>query len=80
MLLNEFFKFDAEDNDFKNDRRYDPKNDKSVLKLNDTRKIRLTLKQINQLRLQSEAHEAEKVAEQGFVKQMYGNPPEAEEL
>lgn len=76
MLLTEIFKFDSEDNDYKNNRRYDPHKDKSVMQRGDTRKIRLTLRQINQLRLQSEAHEAEKQSELGFIKQMYGNPPE----
>ena len=80
MLLTEFFKFDVDDNDFKNDRRYEPGRDKSVIKRKDTRKIRLTLRQLNKLRLQSEAHEAEKQSELGFIRQMYGNPPESEEL
>jgi len=80
MLLTEFFKFDADDNDFKNDRRYEPGRDKSVIKRKDTRKIRLTLRQLNRLRLQSEAHDAEKQSELGFIRQMYGNPPESEEL
>ena len=80
MLLTEFFHFDDESNDFKNDRRYDPQSDKSVVKKADTRKIRLTLRQINQIRLQAEAHEAESKSEQGFIKQMYGNPPESAEV
>lgn len=77
MLLKEFFEFSDSTNDFKNDRRYDNARDSSVLKRDDTRKIRLTLRQINQLRLQAEAHEAEKKSEIGFIKQMYGKPPEA---
>lgn len=80
MLLLEFFKFDDEINDFKNERRYDPAADKSSIKRSDTRKVKLTLRQINQLRLQSEAHEAEHLSELGFIRQMYGNPPESEEL
>jgi len=77
MLLNEFLYFNSDVNDFAVDRRYDNKRDSSVLKRSDTRKIRLTLKQINQMRLQSEAHEAEKESELEFIKQMYGNPVEA---
>jgi hypothetical protein len=46
-----------------------------VVKQKDTRKIRLTLRQINQLRQQSEAHEFESESEQEFVRQMYGQPP-----
>ncbi len=40
----------------------------------DTRKIRLTLRQINQLRLQSEAHQLESQSELDFIRQMYGTP------
>lgn len=77
MLLNEFLYFNNDVNDFAVDRRYDNKRDSSVLKRSDTRKVRLTLRQINQLRLQSEAHEVEKESELEFIKQMYGNPVEA---
>jgi hypothetical protein len=74
MLLLEFFNFNDKNNDFSVDRRYDNANDKSVLKKSDTRKIRLTLRQINQLRMQTEAHEYEKESELGFIRQMYGTP------
>ena len=76
MLLNEFFYFNNENNDFANDRRYDNARDSSVLKRSDTRKTRLTLRQINQLRMQSEAHEMEKESELNFIQQMYGTPVE----
>ena len=78
MLLREFIYFDDNSNDFSVDRRYDNKRDSSVLKRSDTRKVRLTLRHINQLRMQSEAHEAEKQSELGFIRQMYGTPVEAE--
>ena len=77
MLLREFFYFNNESNDFANDRRYDNKRDSSVVEKSDTRKIRLTLRQINQLRLQAEAHEAEHASEASFIQQMYGTPVEA---
>jgi len=77
MLLCEFFYFNNNTNDFAVDRRYDNSEDKSVLKRSDTRKTRLTLRQINKLRMQSEAHEYERESELEFVKQMYGTPPEA---
>jgi hypothetical protein len=77
MLLLEFFYFNNDKNDFANDRRYDNSKDSSVVEKSDTRKIRLTLRQINQLRLQSEAHQAESDSELGFVQQMYGTPVEA---
>ena len=77
MLLREFIYFNDDTNDFSVDRRYDNKKDSSVLKRSDTRKVKLTLRQINQLRMQSEAHEAEKESELGFIRQMYATPAEA---
>lgn len=75
MLLMEFFNFDTTTDAYRNDRRYDAGRDSSVLEKSDTRKVRLTLRQINQLRMQSEAHEVEKESEMSFVRQMYGQPP-----
>ena len=74
MLLNEFFHFNDKSNDFAQDRRYDSSRDSSIVKRSDTRKIRLTLRQINQLRLQAEAHQLETESELGFIRQMYGTP------
>jgi hypothetical protein len=76
MLLREFIYFNDTNNDFAVDRRYDNAKDSSVIKKGDTRKIRLTLRQINQLRLQSEAHEAEHNSELEFIQQMYAKPAE----
>ena len=78
MLLNEFFYFNEKNNDFAQDRRYDSSNDSSIVKKDDKRKIRLTLRQINQLRLQTEAHQMEQQSELGFIRQMYGTPAQAE--
>ena len=75
MLLVEFFYFNDKNNDFAKDRRYDSSRDSSVIEKSDTRKVRLTLRQINQLRMQSEAHEMERDSELSFVRQMYGQPP-----
>jgi hypothetical protein len=77
MLLLEFFYFNDSKNDYANDRRYDNSRDSEVIEKSDTRKIRLTLRQINQLRLQAEAHVAEHESEAGFIQQMYGTPVEA---
>jgi hypothetical protein len=77
MLLNEFFYFSDKSNDLKVDRRYDSSRDSSVVERGDTRKLKLTLKQINLLRQQTEAHEFEKESEVEFIKQMYGVPVEA---
>jgi hypothetical protein len=43
----------------------------------DTRKTRLTLRQINQLRKSSEAHILEQERELGFINDMYAAPPAA---
>lgn len=75
MRLLEFFNFDIKADADRNDRRYDPQRDSSVLEKSDTRKVRLTLRQINELRMQSEAHEMEQESELGFIRQMYGQPP-----
>ena len=75
MKLLEFFNFSPESNTNVNDNRYDAGKDTSVLKKGDTRKMRLTLEQINTLRKQSEMHEAEEAKDLEFVKQMYGQPP-----
>ena len=79
MLLREFIYFNDNNNDFAVDRRYDNSKDTSVVEKDDTRKIRLTLRQINQLRLQTEAHEAEAQSELGFIQQMYATPSESTE-
>jgi hypothetical protein len=77
MLLNEFLYFN-DTNDLVVDKRYNNDKDSSVLSRFDKRKVRLTLRQINQLRLQAEAQEAEKKSELGLIKKMYGNPVESE--
>ena len=79
MLLREFLYFNDQINDFAVDRRYDNSNDSSVLKASDTRKIRLTLRQINELRMQAEARTAEQQSELEFIRQMYATPAEPAE-
>ena len=51
-----------------------PENDISVLDKDDTRKTRLTLKDINSMRLASEEHDAQQKEEAVFVQKMYGQP------
>lgn len=79
MKLLEFFYFNDKQTEYVDDKRYENQRDKSVLKKGDTRKVHLTLKQINQLRKQSEAHQFEQAAELEFVQQMYGQPPNADD-
>lgn len=75
MLLLEFIHFNDKTNDLSVDLRYRPEDDESVVKRRDTRKLKLTLRQINQLRHQTEAHEFETESELEFIRQMYGQPP-----
>jgi hypothetical protein len=75
MKLLEFFYFNDQANDFIDDKRYDSSRDSDIVEKTDTRKVRLTLKDINMLRKQSEAHQFERESEMEFVRQMYGQPP-----
>ena len=72
MILRELLYFDKETIEPTEDDRYDPQYDDSIVKMNDTRKTRLTLRQINRARKASELHTTEKAGELDFVRQMYG--------
>lgn len=69
--------YDKKPFDMIDDQRYLSQNDTSVLKSSDTRKSRLTLKMINQIRKAAEAHDKEKKEELGLVRKMYAAPPPA---
>ena len=81
MILRELFYFDKETIDPIEDKRYDATDDHSVVNRDDTRKTRLTLRQINKARRASELHQEEKQKELEFVRQMYGiqGQPEVQE-
>jgi hypothetical protein len=49
------------------------------MKRDDTRKTRLTLRQINKMRKASDLHKEESVKELHFVRQMYGLAANAEQ-
>lgn len=72
MILRELFYYDKETIEPTEDDRYDPQYDDSIVDLDDTRKTRLTLRQINRARKASELHTNEKSKELDFVRQMYG--------
>jgi hypothetical protein len=72
MILRELFYYDKETIEPVEDNRYDPQYDDSIVDLDDTRKTRLTLSQINRARKASELHTEEKAKELDFVRQMYG--------
>jgi len=72
MILRELFYYDKETVEPIEDDRYDPQYDDSIVDLDDNRKTRLTLRQINRARKASELHTEEKTKELDFVRQMYG--------
>jgi len=72
MILRELFYFNKETMEFGDDDRYQPEYDKSLVDLDDNRKTRLTLKQINRVRKANELHEKEKANEIEFIRSMYG--------
>ena len=77
MKLNEFFTYGPEGT--QEDNTYEPENDISVLDKDDTRKTRLTLSDINSMRLASEDHNDQQKVEAEFVQKMYAQP-QADEL
>lgn len=75
MILRELFYFNDQNEDMTDDGHYDPKNDENQLKKGDTRKIRLTLKQINQLRRASDQHYLDQERDVESISTMYAQPP-----
>ena len=72
MKLLEFMTYTGDG--FEQDKSYEPENDISILDKDDTRKTRLTLKDINSMRLASEEHDVQQKEEAKFVQKMYGQP------
>jgi len=74
MILRELFYQDADSKAVANDMRYSGERDSTVMRRDDTRKTRLTLKQINELRKSSEQHILEQEKELSFIQDMYITP------
>jgi len=74
MILRELFYADKDMQSIANDLQYSASHDDSPLKRKDTRKTRLTLRQINELRKASESHILEQEKELELVQQMYMTP------
>jgi len=77
MILRELFLQSADAKSVANDMRYEGDRDSTSMKRSDTRKTRLTLKQINELRKASEQHILEQEKELKFIEQMYKTPVQA---
>lgn len=58
------------------DNRYDAKADKTANKPRHTRKVRLTLEQINKLRRMNQVRKVEQAEQEKFFQVIYGTPPE----
>lgn len=72
MILRELFYFDRQTLEPTQNDRYSPEYDDSIVNLDDLRKTKLTLKQINRVRKSAEIHRTEKERELDMVRQMYG--------
>ncbi len=75
MILRELFYFNRETADSEQDDRFMTYRDTDVLDNSDTRKTRLSLGQINELRRASDQHIKETQAEMDFIARMYAAPP-----
>lgn len=76
MILRELFYFNRESADMEQDNTYIATRDTTEIQLDDTRKTRLTLGQINELRRASDQHIKEQQAELDFIARMYATPAE----
>lgn len=74
MILRELFYADKDMKAISTDLQYSPGHDSSSMKRGDTRKTRLTLRQINELRKASESHILEQEKELELVQSMYMAP------
>jgi hypothetical protein len=74
MILRELFYADKDMQSISNDLQYSADRDSTSLNRKDTRKTRLTLSQINQLRKSSESHILEQEKDLEFVQTMYMTP------
>jgi len=79
MLLQEFIYFEKDEPGLKNDDRYDPNHDTSVINDKDNRKSRLTLRMLNDLRKAGDAREIEAQEDLALVRIMYATPAEPAE-
>lgn len=72
MILRELFYFDKDTLEPEEYDSYQPGDDESIVKVDDTRKTKLTLKDINRARKASDVNQKNKKDELNFVRQMYG--------
>jgi hypothetical protein len=78
MILRELYYFDKDTMDSVEDDRYNPEDDDSIVNLDDTRKTRLTLKDINRARRADDMHRQESQKDLEYIRTMYGMAAQAE--
>jgi hypothetical protein len=74
MILRELFYADKDLKSVADNMQYSPERDSASMKRKDTRKTRLTLRQINELRKASESHILEQEKDLELVQSMYMTP------
>jgi len=72
MIIRELYYFDKETMEPVDDERYDAGEDDSIMDIDDLRKTRLTLKDINKARRADDMHRKEANKDLDHIKAMYG--------
>ena len=78
MILRELFYFYKNTLENGENKGYSPIDYQSIVSKDDTRKTRLTLKQINRARMAGEFHQEEQEKELEFIRSMYSADQQAE--
>lgn len=77
MILRELYYFDKETMDSVEDDRYNPGDDDSIVQQDDTRKTRLTLKDINRARRADDMHRQEAQKDLINIRAIYSQASQA---
>lgn len=72
MILRELYYFDDKTMEPIEDLHYDNENDKDLRRQTDSRRSKLTLRDINRARKASDSNKKEKQKDLNFIRQMYG--------
>ena len=72
MILRELYYFNDKTMEPEEDQRYDADRDESIVDIDDTRKTRLTLRDINKARRADDVHKREATKDLEYIRAMYG--------
>lgn len=78
MILRELYYFDKDTMDAVEDDRYNPSDDDTIMQKDDTRKTRLTLRDINRARRADDMHRREAQKDLVNIRNMYGMAAQAD--